>query len=71
MVVAYRFAPKETVLNFSGRQLDDAVYPILLKGLNYAVAVTVLPRDDILTGVEKAKSLSVTWLKKPGRKQGS
>ena len=46
-------ASKETVVNLSGELLDNAVYSALRKGLNYAVALAILPRDDILTGVEK------------------
>jgi hypothetical protein len=47
-------ASGETVVNLSGKPLDDAVYSALRKGLNYAVAPTVLPIEDIVTRVEKA-----------------
>jgi hypothetical protein len=42
-------------MNLSSKPLDDAVYSALQKGLNYAVALTVLPIEDILTGVETAE----------------
>jgi hypothetical protein len=45
------------VVNLSGNPLDEAVYSALRKGLNYAVAPTVLPTEDILTGVEAIKAL--------------
>jgi hypothetical protein len=41
----------------SGRQLDDAVYSPLRKGLNYAVVLAVRPVQDILTRVVKAVKL--------------
>jgi hypothetical protein len=53
-------ASKVTVVNLSGKLLDDAVYSALQKGLNYTVDPAILPKEDILTGVERAvKSLSV------------
>jgi len=51
---------KGTVINLSDQKLDDAVYSLLQKGLNYAVAPCSTPIEDILAGVEKAVlSLSV------------
>jgi len=45
---------KETVINLSGRTLDDGVSSLLQKGLNYAVTPRTIPIEDILAGVEKA-----------------
>ena len=42
------------LVKLSGKPLDDTVYSALRKGLNYAVAPTVLPIEDILTGAEMA-----------------
>jgi hypothetical protein len=42
------------VVNISSKPLDDAVYSALQKGLNYTLAPTLLPIEDMLTGVEKA-----------------
>ena len=50
----YPPASKEMVVNLCGKPLDDALYSVLWTGLNYAVAPTVLPIQDILSGVEKA-----------------
>ncbi|XP_021918665.1 uncharacterized protein LOC110829347 [Zootermopsis nevadensis] len=46
---------KKTVVNLSGRPLEDAAYSALGKGLNYAVSI-----EDFLSGVERAvRSLPV------------
>ena len=45
---------KETVINLSNQKLDDAVYSILQKDLNFAVMPCSTPIEDILAGVEKA-----------------
>jgi hypothetical protein len=45
---------KETVINLSDQKLDDAVYSLLQKGLNFAVMPCATPIEDILTSVEKA-----------------
>ena len=45
---------KETVINQSSHTLDDAVYSLLQKGLNFAVTPCSTPIEDILAGVEKA-----------------
>ncbi|XP_021931121.1 uncharacterized protein LOC110835326 [Zootermopsis nevadensis] len=51
---------KKTVVNLSGRPLEDAAYAALGKGLNYSVAPTVLPIEDFLSGVKRAvRSLPV------------
>ena len=47
-------ATKETVINLSNQKLDDAVYSLLQKGLNFAVTPHSTPIEDILTGVEEA-----------------
>ena len=47
-------APKETVINLTDQKLDDGVFSLLQKGLNYAVAPRVTPIEEILAGVEKA-----------------
>jgi hypothetical protein len=44
---------KETVINLSGRTLDDRVSSLLQKGLNYAVTPRTIPIEDILAGVKK------------------
>ena len=54
-------ASKETVVNLSGKLLDDAVYSALRKSLNYAVALAVLPIEDILTEVEKGCQITACW----------
>jgi len=46
--------PKETVINLSGRILDDGLHSLLQKGLNYAVTPRNVPIEDLLAGVEKA-----------------
>jgi hypothetical protein len=48
---------KETVINLSGRTLDDGVSSLVQKGLNYAVTPRTIPTEDILAGVEKAVQL--------------
>ena len=45
---------KETVINLSDQKLDDAVYSLLQKGLNFAVTPRSTPIEDTLAGVEKA-----------------
>ena len=45
---------KETVINLSDKKLEDAVYSLLQKGLNYAVTPCSTPIEDILAGVKKA-----------------
>jgi hypothetical protein len=45
---------KKAVVNLSDVPLEDAAYPALGKGLNYAVAPAALPIEDFLRGVEKA-----------------
>ena len=45
---------KETVINLSNRKLDDTVYSLLQKGLNFAVTPCSTRIEDILAGVEKA-----------------
>ena len=45
---------KETVINLSDQKLDDAVYSLLQKGLNFAVTPCSTRIEDILAGVEKA-----------------
>jgi hypothetical protein len=45
---------KETVINLSGRTLDDRVSSLLQKCLNYAVTPRTIPIEDILAGFEKA-----------------
>jgi len=47
-------ASKETVDNLSGKLLDHTTYAALCPCLNCAVALAVLPEEDILIGVEKA-----------------
>jgi hypothetical protein len=42
---------KKWLSTWQGKPLDDAVYSALQNGLNYAVALAVLPIEDILTGV--------------------
>jgi hypothetical protein len=46
--------PKETVINLSDQKLDDGVFSLLQKGLNYAVAPRAVPIEEILASVEKA-----------------
>jgi hypothetical protein len=41
-------------VNMSGKPPDEDVYSTLQKGLNHAVAPTVLPIEDIVTGVVTA-----------------
>jgi hypothetical protein len=48
-------ALKDTIVNLSDKPLDDARHLDLWKGLNYAVAVTLLPIQDILTGTKTAE----------------
>jgi len=51
---------KGTVINLSNQKLDQGIYSLLQKGLNYAVTPRTLPIEDLLTGVEKAvRSLPV------------
>jgi hypothetical protein len=45
---------KETVINLSDQKLEDAVYSLLQKGLNFAVTPRSTPIEDTLAGVEKA-----------------
>ena len=45
---------KETLINLSDQKLDDAVYSLLQKGLNFAVMPRSTPIEDILASVEKA-----------------
>jgi len=45
---------KETVINLSGRTLNDGLSSLLQKSLNYAVTPRTIPIEDILAGVEKA-----------------
>jgi hypothetical protein len=45
---------KGTVINLSNQKLDEVIYSLLQKGLNYAVTPRTLPNEDLLTGVEKA-----------------
>jgi hypothetical protein len=45
---------KETIINLSGRPLDDGMPSLLQKGVNYAVTPCTTPTEDILAGVEKA-----------------
>ena len=47
-------AIKGTVINLSNQKLDEVIYSLLQKGLNYAVTPRTLPNEDLLTGVEKA-----------------
>jgi hypothetical protein len=44
---------RKTVINLSEIPLEEAARSALSKGLNYAVALAVLPVGDILCGVEK------------------
>jgi len=44
---------KETVINLSDEKLDDPVYSMLHKGLNFTVTSRSTPIEDMLTGVEK------------------
>jgi hypothetical protein len=44
---------KETVINLSDQMLDDEIYSLLQKGLNFAVTPCTTPIEDILAGVEK------------------
>ena len=46
--------PKGTVINLSDQKLDDGVFSLLQKGLNYAVAARAVPIEEILASVEKA-----------------
>jgi hypothetical protein len=45
---------KETVIKLSGQTLNDGVYSLLQKSLNYAVIPRTIPIEDIIAGVEKA-----------------
>jgi hypothetical protein len=45
---------KEMVINLSDQTLDDGLFSLLQRGLNFAVAPCTLPIVDILAGVEKA-----------------
>jgi len=45
---------KETVINLSDQKLDDAVYSLLQKGLNFVVTPHSTSIEDILAGMEKA-----------------
>ena len=45
---------KGTVINLSNQELDEGVYSLLQKGLNYAITPRSPPIEDLLTGVEKA-----------------
>jgi hypothetical protein len=45
---------KETVINLSGRMLDDGVSSLLQKSLNYDVTPCTITTEDILAGVEEA-----------------
>ena len=45
---------KGTVISLSNQKLDEGIYSLLQKGLNYAVTPQILPIEDLLTGVEKA-----------------
>jgi hypothetical protein len=45
---------KYTIVNLSDKPLDDALHLHLWKGLNYAVALTLLPFQDILNGAKTA-----------------
>jgi hypothetical protein len=42
------------VINLSDQKLDDAVYSLQQKGLNFAVTPRSTPTENILAGVEKA-----------------
>jgi hypothetical protein len=60
---------KETVINLSGQKLDEPVYSLLQKGLNFAVTPCSTPIEDILAGVEKAVlSLPVEMAEKPNKR---
>jgi hypothetical protein len=45
---------KETVINLSDQQLDETVYSLMQKGLNFVVTLCSTPIEDILASVEKA-----------------
>jgi hypothetical protein len=45
---------RKTVINLSEVPLEESACSALSKGLNYVVALAVLPVEDILCGVEKA-----------------
>jgi hypothetical protein len=45
---------KGTVINLSDQKLENAVYSLLQKGLNFAVTPRSTPIEDTLAGVEKA-----------------
>ena len=45
---------KETAINLSDQKLDDAVYSLLQKDLNFVVTPRSTTIEDILAGVEKA-----------------
>jgi hypothetical protein len=47
-------ADNRTVINLSDVLLEDPAYSALGKGLDYAVASSVLPIENFLNGVEKA-----------------
>ena len=45
---------KDMVINLSDQKLEDGVYSLLQKGLNFAVTPRYTPIEDILAAVEKA-----------------
>jgi hypothetical protein len=60
---------KETVINLSDQKLDEPMYSLLQKGLNFAVTPRSTPTEDILTGVEKAVYHCLwRWWKKPDKR---
>ena len=46
--------PQKTVINLSKKHLDEDTHSILEKGLNFSVAPTKIPFEEIITGVEAA-----------------
>ena len=62
-------ASKETVDNLSGRLLDHTIYSPLCPCLNCAIALAVLPKEDILSGVEKAVGLLHLEVAEEARKE--
>jgi hypothetical protein len=42
------------VINLSNQTLDDEIYSLLQKGLNFSVTACTTPIEDILAGVEIA-----------------
>jgi len=62
-------ALKDTIVNLSDKPLDDARHLDLWKGLNYAVALPLLPIQDILIGTKTAARSLLVEMAEEARKE--